>query len=154
MNELVEKQNTEVSVAPISSAESMIMQAIDKGASVETMEKLLDMRERINAELAKSEYFTAMSRGNLSRDEVSPSLMSRAMWSLSNLNDKFRVRASLNMILGPGDFPPFEGLYFRFLTEKVTSHEPLPSIRLIPFERPIDLTVYCPFWLNPPVKLL
>ncbi len=43
------------------SAESLLSQAIDKGVSVETMEKLLAMRRELRAEFAKQEFDKAMS---------------------------------------------------------------------------------------------
>ncbi|MDD5590162.1 MAG: hypothetical protein PHQ47_03240, partial [Candidatus Portnoybacteria bacterium] len=43
------------------SAEALIAQAIDKGVSVETMEKLLAMRKELKAEWAKEEFIKAMA---------------------------------------------------------------------------------------------
>jgi len=44
------------------SAEAMISKAIDSGASIETMERLLAMRKELKAEYAKEEFYKAMAK--------------------------------------------------------------------------------------------
>jgi len=54
--------NNEVAIIPNDSpAESLISQAIEKGASVETMERLLVMRTQLKKEWAKEQFDKAMS---------------------------------------------------------------------------------------------
>lgn len=52
----------EQTVAPVvPTFEALIGQAIQAGAGVETMERLLDMRERLRKEQARADYFEALS---------------------------------------------------------------------------------------------
>ena len=46
----------------VQSPEYLISQAIEKGASVETMEKLLAMRTQLKQEWAKEQYYIAMAK--------------------------------------------------------------------------------------------
>ena len=46
----------------VQSPEYLISQAIEKGASVETMEKLLAMRTQLKQEWAKEQYYIAMAQ--------------------------------------------------------------------------------------------
>ena len=55
------KEMTKPPQLPILSAENLIAQAVDKGVPIETMERLLSMREKIKAEQAREAYFTALS---------------------------------------------------------------------------------------------
>lgn len=56
------KENKSLEVVEIPSAESLIEQAINRGVSVETMERLLAMRRELKEEKAKEAYNFAMSR--------------------------------------------------------------------------------------------
>src|SRR3990167_374416 len=58
----MKKQTKEVVIMPSNSpAESLISQAIEKGASVETMERLLAMRTQLKKEWAKEQFDIAMA---------------------------------------------------------------------------------------------
>lgn len=46
---------------PTISADNLISQAIEKGVPIDTLERLLTLREKMNAEFARSEYFRALS---------------------------------------------------------------------------------------------
>ena len=63
MNELVEKESQQL--APVQSigidAEALIMKGIESNVPVETMERLLSMREKLNEEKAKIEFFKSLS---------------------------------------------------------------------------------------------
>lgn len=56
-----EKTKKDVMLVPTNSAEALISQAINKGVSVETMEKLLTMRRELKAEAAKDAFNRAMA---------------------------------------------------------------------------------------------
>ena len=55
-------KNTEITTTDNNSVDSFIGQAISKGASIETLEKLLTMRRELKAERAKEEFDSAMSK--------------------------------------------------------------------------------------------
>lgn len=58
--ELMEK-STQVVPLPDSAPESLLGKAIERGASIETIEKLLAMRAELRAERAREEYYSAMA---------------------------------------------------------------------------------------------
>lgn len=58
MNAIVEKNNLPAAL----DAEGIILKAVESNVSVETLEKLLSMREKLMAEQAKTAYFTAISQ--------------------------------------------------------------------------------------------
>lgn len=63
MNDVVKKENQELAqVQPIGiDAEALIMKGLESNVPVETMERLLSMREKLNEEKAKIEFFKSLS---------------------------------------------------------------------------------------------
>ena len=63
MNDIVKKESQDLAqVQPIGiNAEALIMKGIESNVPVETMERLLAMREKLNEEKAKIEFFKALS---------------------------------------------------------------------------------------------
>lgn len=59
MNNAIQKQSTG-QIATLD-AESLIMKAVESNVPVESLERLLAMREKLNAERAREMYFTALS---------------------------------------------------------------------------------------------
>lgn len=59
---LVQRAPEGVIAAPVPTFEELIGQAIQKGAPVETMEKLLAMREKLRQEDARTRYYEALSQ--------------------------------------------------------------------------------------------
>jgi len=50
-----------VSTAPTVNVESLLMKAVESGQSIDTLERLLAMREKLQSEFARTEYFKALS---------------------------------------------------------------------------------------------
>jgi hypothetical protein len=60
-NEVIVAPPQAVAVSPTPTAETLIAQALDKGLSVDTIEKLLAMRKELKAEAAKEAYDAALA---------------------------------------------------------------------------------------------
>jgi len=55
------KETKEIAIVPTDNAETLIKLAIEKGASVDTLEKLLTIRRELKAEFAKEQFDNAMA---------------------------------------------------------------------------------------------
>ena len=67
-NEVAKTQDSNIARIGV---EEMIMKGMDKGLSVDVLERLLDMRDRINAEAAKQAYYAALGQFQASCPPIS-----------------------------------------------------------------------------------
>jgi hypothetical protein len=92
-------------------AEALIAKAIDKGLSLETLEKLLAMRAELKAEQAREDFFAALSAF---QGECPVIVKDRAV--LQNGRERYRYASLGDIVKVVGPLLPKHGLSYRLVT--------------------------------------
>jgi hypothetical protein len=118
-NAVAVREKTEIKEIDVN-PQSLIMAAIDRGVPIDVMEKLLAMRDRLNAERAESEFREAMSKF---QSECPIIIKSTSVDYTTRSNSRVQYRyASLDVIISMVKEPlKNNGFSYRFTTEQTES---------------------------------